>query len=94
MAERKKKLAALHRKRNESRQLNHSEVVEEDRRSKEPKNMEVCSLKRCRSSLVILYTRFVCPLSRSVRERQLICWKKKSSRPSARLKEKTGSGKG
>jgi len=41
MAERKKKLAALHRKRNESRQLNHAEVVEEDRRSKEPKNMEV-----------------------------------------------------
>ena len=54
MAERKKKLAALHRKRNESRQLNHAEVVEEDRRSKEPKNMEVCSLKRFRS-LVILY---------------------------------------
>ena len=41
MAERKAKLAALHRKRNESRQLNHAEVVEEDRRSKEPKNMEV-----------------------------------------------------
>ena len=41
MAERKKKLAALHRKRNESRQLNHAEVVEEDRRAKEPKNMEV-----------------------------------------------------
>ena len=46
MAERKAKLAALHRKRNESRQLNHAEVVEEDRRSKEPKNMEVRRSRR------------------------------------------------
>ena len=41
MAERMKKLKSLHRVRNESRQLNHAEVVEEDRRAKEPKNMEV-----------------------------------------------------
>jgi len=41
MAERMKKMQSLHRKRNESRQINHSEVVEEDRRAKEPKNMEV-----------------------------------------------------
>lgn len=40
MALRMKKLGELHRKRNESRQINHSEVVEEDRRAKEPKNME------------------------------------------------------
>ncbi len=30
----------LNRRRNEARKLNHQEVVEEDRRSKEPKNME------------------------------------------------------
>jgi len=39
-AERMKKLRDLHLKRNEARKLNHQEVVEEDRRSKEPKNME------------------------------------------------------
>jgi len=39
-AERMKKLRDLHLKRNEARKMNHSEVVEEDRRSKEPKNME------------------------------------------------------
>merc|ERR1712038_1599585 len=36
-----KKLQSLHLKRNESRQVNHSEVIEEDRRAKEPKNMEI-----------------------------------------------------
>ena len=35
-----KKLKGLHSKRNESRQQNHAEVIEEDRRAKEPKNME------------------------------------------------------
>ena len=40
MAERKKKLRDLHLKRNEARKLNHQEVIEEDRRAKEPKNME------------------------------------------------------
>merc|ERR1719342_1201456 len=35
-----KKLRDLHLKRNEARKLNHQEVVEEDRRNKEPKNME------------------------------------------------------
>ena len=35
-----KKLRDLHLKRNEARKLNHQEVVEEDRRVKEPKNME------------------------------------------------------
>ncbi len=40
MAERKKKLAELHRKRTEAATLNHREVVQEDRRNKEPKNME------------------------------------------------------
>lgn len=39
-AERMKKLRDLHLKRNEARKLNHQEVVEEDRRNKEPKNME------------------------------------------------------
>merc|ERR1711915_254521 len=39
-AERMKKLRDLHLKRNEARKLNHQEVVEEDRRAKEPKNME------------------------------------------------------
>ena len=39
-AERMKKLRDLHGKRNEARKLNHQEVVEEDRRNKEPKNME------------------------------------------------------
>ena len=39
-AERMKKLRDLHGKRNEARKLNHQEVVEEDRRTKEPKNME------------------------------------------------------
>lgn len=39
-AERMKKLRDLHTKRNEARKLNHAEVVEEDRRAKEPKNME------------------------------------------------------
>lgn len=39
-AERMKKLRDLHMKRNEARKLNHQEVVEEDRRNKEPKNME------------------------------------------------------
>jgi len=40
MAERMKKLKGLHSKRTESRQVNHNEVIEEDRRAKEPKNME------------------------------------------------------
>ena len=40
MKDRMKKLRELHQKRQEARQLNHAEVVEEDRRSKEPKNME------------------------------------------------------
>merc|ERR1712062_823561 len=40
MSERMKKLRELHSKRQEARQLNHSQVVEEDRRNKEPKNME------------------------------------------------------
>ena len=40
MAERMAKLRSLHMKRTESRTLNHREVVEEDRRNKEPKNME------------------------------------------------------
>lgn len=40
MEERMKKLRDLHLKRNEARQLNHAEVVEEDKRAKEPKNME------------------------------------------------------
>ena len=39
-AERMKKLRDLHMKRNEARKINHQEVVEEDRRNKEPKNME------------------------------------------------------
>jgi pre-mRNA-splicing factor SYF2 len=39
-AARMKKLRDLHGKRNEGRKLNHQEVVEEDRRAKEPKNME------------------------------------------------------
>jgi len=39
-AERMKKLRDLHMRRNEARKLNHQEVVEEDRRAKEPKNME------------------------------------------------------
>ena len=39
-AERMKKLRDLHLKRNEARKINHQEVVEEDRRNKEPKNME------------------------------------------------------
>ena len=61
MVERKKKLAALHRKRNESRQLNHAEVVEEDRRSKEPKNMEVCtSLKRCTYIIIGYFVYEIC----------------------------------
>ncbi len=40
MAERRAKLKELNRRRNEARQLNHAEVVDEDRRNKEPKNME------------------------------------------------------
>ena len=40
MAERMQKLKSLHAKRTESRQINHAEVIEEDRRAKEPKNME------------------------------------------------------
>ena len=40
MSECMKKLKELHKKRQEARQLNHAEVIEEDRRSKEPKNME------------------------------------------------------
>ncbi len=40
MAERRAKLKALTKKRQEARTLNHREVVEEDRRNKEPKNME------------------------------------------------------
>merc|ERR1712038_95897 len=40
MAQRMQKLKNLHAKRTESRQINHSEVIEEDRRAKEPKNME------------------------------------------------------
>jgi len=39
-SDRMKKLRELHKKRQEARQLNHAEVIEEDRRSKEPKNME------------------------------------------------------
>merc|ERR1711971_1462861 len=39
-SDRMAKLKELHKKRQEARQLNHAEVVEEDRRSKEPKNME------------------------------------------------------
>jgi len=39
-AERMKKLRDLHMRRNEARKLNHQEVVEEDRRAKEPKNIE------------------------------------------------------
>jgi len=39
-AERMKKLRDLHLKRNEARKLNHQEVVEEDRRVKEPKNTD------------------------------------------------------
>ena len=39
-AERMKKLRDLHMKRNDARKMNHQEVVEEDRRNKEPKNME------------------------------------------------------
>eukprot|EP00092_Neocalanus_flemingeri_P009656 GFUD01010397.1.p1 GENE.GFUD01010397.1~~GFUD01010397.1.p1 ORF type:complete len:250 (-),score=96.85 GFUD01010397.1:66-815(-) len=39
-AERMKKLRDLHLKRNEARKLNHQEVVEEDRRDKEPANMD------------------------------------------------------
>jgi len=39
-AERMKKLRDLHTKRNEARKINHQEVVEEDRRNKEPKNMQ------------------------------------------------------
>ena len=39
-SDRMKKLRELHQKRQEARQLNHAQVVEEDRRNKEPKNME------------------------------------------------------
>ena len=38
--DRMKKLKELHQKRQEARMLNQAQVVEEDRRSKEPKNME------------------------------------------------------
>ena len=40
MAARKKKLLELHQKRTEAGRLNHREVVEEDRRKKEPRNAE------------------------------------------------------
>ncbi|KAK2727539.1 pre-mRNA-splicing factor SYF2-like [Artemia franciscana] len=40
MIERIQQLRDLHRKRNEARQLNHQEVVEEDRRKKLPSNFE------------------------------------------------------
>merc|ERR1719211_475480 len=40
MNDRMKKLRELHSKRQEARQLNHAQVIEEDRRNKEPKNME------------------------------------------------------
>lgn len=40
ISDRMKKLKELHKKRQEARQLNHAQVIEEDRRSKEPKNME------------------------------------------------------
>jgi len=40
MAERMKKLKELHLKRNEARQLNHKEVVEEDKRKQLPSNWE------------------------------------------------------
>ena len=40
MAARRAKLRDLNRRRNEARRLNHAEVVEEDRRSKEPKNAD------------------------------------------------------
>ena len=40
MSDRMKKLRELHSKRQEARQLNHAQVIEEDRRKKEPKNME------------------------------------------------------
>lgn len=40
LAERMKKLKELHLKRNEARQLNHKEVIEEDKRNKLPANWE------------------------------------------------------
>jgi len=40
LAEKKAKLAELHKARNQAKKLNHTEVVEEDRRNSEPKNME------------------------------------------------------
>jgi len=40
MKARQEKLRQLHQLRNQSRQLNHQEVVQEDRRNKEPKNLE------------------------------------------------------
>ena len=40
MSERMQKLKELHKKRQEARMLNQAQVVEEDRRNKEPKNME------------------------------------------------------
>ncbi|CAG0880760.1 unnamed protein product [Darwinula stevensoni] len=39
-ADRLKKLRELHRRRNEARQLNHQEVIEEDKRNKLPTNWE------------------------------------------------------
>jgi pre-mRNA-splicing factor SYF2 len=38
--DRAQRLRDLHLKRQEARQLNHAQVVEEDRRNKEPKNMD------------------------------------------------------
>ena len=40
MEERKKKMLSLVQKRNEAKTLNQREVVNEDKRNKEPKNME------------------------------------------------------
>merc|ERR1712012_828386 len=40
MNDRMQKLKELHKKRQEARMLNQAQVVEEDRRNKEPKNME------------------------------------------------------
>ena len=40
MAERMRRLRELHSRRTEAQQLNHKEVVEEDRRQSQPKNWE------------------------------------------------------
>ena len=43
--DRMKKLRDLHQKRQEARQLNHAEVIEEDRRKQEPTILIVKNLK-------------------------------------------------